>query len=99
MELETTDTIAPKKVYSEETRRKMSEAAKARAPISEQTRQRMSESQKGLPKSEEHRAKISAANKGKKRSPERIRTMSDNKSSVGKTQTDGTQWRIRKKDL
>lgn len=54
---------------SQETRLKISVAAKSRGPISEETRRRMSEGQKGrtdrLPFTEERKARISAALKGK----------------------------------
>lgn len=60
------------KGLSEESRRKMSEAAKNRNPISEETRRKMSEANKGENNplygkhlSEEARRKISEANKGK----------------------------------
>lgn len=44
-----------------ETRRKISEAAQNRPPISEETRRKLSEAKRGKKKSEEHRRKISEA--------------------------------------
>ena len=60
------------KTFSEETRRKISEANKGKF-LSEDTRKKMSEAKKGRtrsPFSEEHRMKIAAAKKGKVRSEE-----------------------------
>ena len=60
------------KTFSEETRRKISEAKKGKK-LSEETRRKMSEAKKGhtrSPFSEEHRRKISEAKKGKVRSEE-----------------------------
>jgi len=55
-------------VYSEETRKKMSEANKNRPSASEETRAKMSASKKGKklgPLTEEHKAKMSASTRGK----------------------------------
>ena len=60
------------KTFSEETRRKISEAKKGKK-LSEETRRKLSEAKKGhirSPFSEEHRRKISEAKKGKVRSEE-----------------------------
>lgn len=53
-------------VVSDETRRKISEAGKNRAPASEETRRKISEGNKGKVISPEQRAKISAAISGEK---------------------------------
>ena len=53
------------KKFSEETKRKMSEAAKLRKPVSEETRKKLSESLKGRKHSEGHSRKISEANRGR----------------------------------
>lgn len=58
------------KTFSEETRRKISEAKKGKL-LSEEHRRKMSEAKKGkkrMPFSEEHRRKISEAKKGKQHS-------------------------------
>jgi predicted GIY-YIG superfamily endonuclease len=55
--------------FSEETKRKMSEAAKNRPPISEESRIKRSEAQKAKKLSEETKQKISEANKGRKKPP------------------------------
>ena len=79
------------KTFSEETRRKMSEAHKGKKPSpetrrkmseahknpSEETRRKMSERQKGRKLSKETRRKISKANKGKTRSEEHCRKLSE----------------------
>ena len=60
------------KTFSEETRRKISEAKKGKF-LSEEHRRKLSEAHKGkkrIPFSEEHRMKIAAAKKGKVRSEE-----------------------------
>jgi hypothetical protein len=54
---------------SEETRRKMSESGKIRAPMSEETKQKLSKVGKGRPHSEEHKRKISESKRGKSRKP------------------------------
>lgn len=61
-------------IKAEETRRKMSEAAKRkkRGPCSEETRRKISESEKGKIVSEESCRKMSEANLGRKQSPETI---------------------------
>jgi group I intron endonuclease len=59
------------KILSEETRQKMSEAARKRPPISEETRQKLREARKkqkrkrGFHLSEEHKQKLSDSQKGK----------------------------------
>ena len=54
------------RTFTEEHRRKMSEAKKGkkRKPLSEETRRKMSEAHKGKKFSEEHRKKLSEAHKG-----------------------------------
>jgi hypothetical protein len=62
---------ADEKILSEETRQKMSEAARKRPPISEETRQKLREARKkqkrkrGFHLSEEHKQKLSDSQKGK----------------------------------
>lgn len=63
--------------HSEESRRKMSESAKHRSPISDETRRKLSESGKGRHHSEESRIKISEAHKGKHLSEETRRKISE----------------------
>jgi group I intron endonuclease len=63
-------------VVSEETKRKMSDAAKGK-PKSEEDRRKKSEAAKGKPKSDETRRKISEARKGKPHSDETRRKMSE----------------------
>jgi len=53
------------RIFSKETIQKMSEAAKARPPVSEETKAKLSELHKGKPKSEEHKAKLSQAAKNR----------------------------------
>jgi group I intron endonuclease len=62
------------KVYSEETKRKMSEALKGRK-LSEETKLKMSETHRNM--SEETKCRISEARKGKKHSEETKRKMSE----------------------
>jgi hypothetical protein len=86
-------------VYSEESKKKMSDGHKGLIP-SEETRRRMSEvskgrhhteetkkkiseKRKGVKFSEEHKRKISIANKGKKLSEERKKKMSEIAKNVG----------------
>jgi group I intron endonuclease len=57
------------KVVSEETKARMSEAAKRRAPASAECRAKLSSLRQGRSLSDEVKAKISAAHKGKKRQP------------------------------
>lgn len=52
------------KHHSEESKRKMSEAAKHRSPISDETRKKLSESHKGKQHSDDSKRKISEAKKG-----------------------------------
>ena len=69
-----------KRVITEETRKKMSEAQKNKNyTIAEKTRKKMSESRKGIPKSEEHKRKISESNKGKHHTEESKKKMSDSR--------------------
>ena len=73
------------KTFSEETRRKISEAKKGKF-LSEDTRKKMSEAKKGkkrMPFSEEHCRKISAAKKGKQHSADTRMKISE--SIKGKT--------------
>jgi group I intron endonuclease len=51
-------------VFSEEAKRKMSEAQKCK-PVSEETKRKISEARKGKPRSEETRRKMSETKKGK----------------------------------
>jgi group I intron endonuclease len=57
-------------VPSEETRRKLSEAAKRRPPMSDEIRRKISETKKGTVISAEHRRKLSEASKGRVTSAE-----------------------------
>lgn len=52
------------RVFSQETRKKMSDSRMGKRP-SDESRRRMSEARTGVPKSEEHKAKIAAANKAR----------------------------------
>lgn len=61
---------------SEETRRKLSNAAKTRPPVSEETRRKLSEASRGRTKSEETRRKLSEAGKGRKHTGETCRKLS-----------------------
>lgn len=63
-------------IYSEETRKKLSEAHKGKHP-SEETIRKRSMALKGKKRSDEVKRKISEANKGKKRSEELKRKMSE----------------------
>lgn len=58
------------KQFSEETKRKLREAAKNRPPMSEETRGKISKAGKGLKRSLETRKKMSEGRKGKKHSEE-----------------------------
>ena len=71
-----------KKVVSEQTRKKISDAAKARKrkPHSPEARQKISESMKGRTVSPEHRKKLSHAHKGKTLSPEHRKKLSEIKA-------------------
>ena len=70
------------KKHSEETKRKMSDAAKGK-PKSEETKGKMSEAAKGKPKSEETKRKMSDANYGKKLSEETKRKLSETRKARG----------------
>ena len=63
-------------IFSEETKRKMSEALKGK-PLSEEHKRKLSEAKKGKILSDETRKKISEANKGKIYSEETRRKMSE----------------------
>lgn len=83
--------------FSEESRKKMSESAKHRPPISEETRERLAELMrgnqyaKGKKLSEEHKAKLLKANKGKHRSELVKKKVSEgNSKPVVQLKADGT---------
>lgn len=68
--------------FSEERRRKISEAQKGRKLSSEETRKKLSESHRGLKQSEETKAKRSASMKGRKLSPEHIEKLRSSKTGA-----------------
>lgn len=61
-----------RRIVTEETRERISAAARSRSPQSEETRRKRSESLKGRRKSPEHVEKMRQANLGKRQSPETI---------------------------
>jgi uncharacterized protein YneF (UPF0154 family) len=63
-------------INSEETKKRMSESAKKRPPISEETKRKISITKTGKKLSKEHVEKIAKANKGKKRTEEYKKRMS-----------------------
>ena len=63
-------------IFSEETKRKMSEALKGK-PLSEEHKRKLSKAHKGKTLSEEHRRKMSEARKGKTHSEEAKRKVSE----------------------
>jgi len=85
-------------IFSEETKRKMSEANKGRnnpnfgKPLSEETKIKISEARKGKPLSEETKIKISEARKGKPLSEEHRRKLSE--AHKGKTRSEETKRKI-----
>lgn len=82
--------------HTEETRRKMSEAARGRK-LSDEQRQKISDYHKGRPKSPEHRAKIGAAHKGRVFTEEHRRNISlgkTGKTHRGVPHTEETKRRI-----
>jgi group I intron endonuclease len=85
------ETKAKRKLFRHtlESRLKISEAGKNRAPISEETRVRQSEASKGKPKSAEHKAKIAASHTGKPKSAEHKAKISV--SNLGKKQSEETK--------
>ena len=70
--------------FSEEHKKKLSEAGKKRPKISEATRKKMSEVQKGRKFSEATRKKISEANTGKKHSEATRKKLSENAKNISK---------------
>lgn len=78
------------RVFTEETRRKMSESAKDKPPVTEETRHRMSMATKGRPShlkgktlTKEHRQKISESGKGRVFTEEHKNKISDaNKGAI-----------------
>lgn len=64
-----------------ESRERMKEAWKHRAPITEDTRAKLSAAKKGIPKSVDHKQKISSANTGRHHTETSKRKMSESQRS------------------
>jgi hypothetical protein len=91
------------KVFSEETRKKMSEAAKARPPASAETNRKIVESRKGYTHSEETRRKLSVSHTGKKWSQssieKRLKTYYANRTPEKWMNKDGVKCKVKVEDV
>lgn len=92
------------KVFSEETRKKMSEAAKARPPASAETNQKIGEKNRLRgPRSEETRRKIREGNTGKKWSQasieKRLKTYHANRTPHKWMNKDGIRMKVKVEDV
>lgn len=91
------------KVFSEETRKKMSLAAKARPPASAETNRKIVEARKGYTHSEETRRKLSKSHTGKKWSQssieKRLKTYYANLTPHKWMNKDGVRMKVKVEDV